>query len=1046
MNKIISDLILESAVKKYYASIKQLFVSNNAETQNYKHIADLLEAFGCKVVDLSCVRSGSSGKNADLYVYHLDDVIGGISPFACVEVKKIGGKANQSQIEAEVTSSGNLIFTDNLSWCFYTNQSITIDNEIQLISQTGDALILNNDKISLFIEAVKNFLLVAPTNINSASQLAKYMASFAKNIRAIIRDIFSNESTPMYSSIYALYSKLEKELLPELNSNDFSDMYAQTIVYGLFIARYNERASTNFNSDMAIRNLSNESELLKQFFMHITMQRNLHTSLKNTIDELCKLYRLADISNLLDKEDQRDPIINFYEQFLSFYDPIQRKSLGAYYTPVQVVRYMIDMVDEILLDDFKISRGLANNDATSMTIKTESGKDTITVSKVSILDPATGTGTFMSEIIKYVRQKYFSGNNSVFYKSWIQAQNSLLSRLIGFEIMMTSYVVARLKMRRTIAETMCEIPDEMIPTNIFLTNTLIELKTQIKKNRQFDFLDFSGAITDEAQNADNWKRFFPIKVIIGNPPYNKSSKNVFDISAYKTEVNGETRLQEKNPKSLNDDYVKFIRFAEEHIKRNGNGILAFITNNGYFNNITFRGMRSSLLRTFDKIYILNLHGNATKAETCPDGSKDENIFNIKTGVGIIIGVKTSQSSEWGKVLFSEIHGLRTEKFSILDSKGIEYKEISIDRESASFIPRYLAGKELYSFGVPLNNLFQSTVSGIVTGNEEVAIASTREELRHRIKIVENDTNGEATTKLFGRFGSGQTALSIQEDVAKSNGKITQITCRPFDDRWTYYSGISSGWICRPRKKESMGQLLEESDCPIGRNIGFVFSRGGVTKHPFPMVLIVDKVVNCRLVSIQTEGAAYVAPLYRFEKELQYGEWKPNISTQYFEQLTANLSLSPKPLELLDYCYGVLFDPNYLRRYKEFLEQDFPKVPIIKDKEQFEKYVSIGEKLRKLHLFLTDVKLDLIIVGSDLKITATAYIDEELFINKTTKITGIPFDVYNYCICGHQVIDKWFKSHKEQSLDFDKFNHIKTVAAILSETILIQETLSNCSNF
>ena len=543
-------------------------------------------------------------------------------------------------------------------------------NGFQLLKERGNnEYELDESKIDLFIATIKDFILEKPSNIRSSNRLAYYMSEYAKTIKTIVFNILQLDSSKaMYNELFALYSKIKEELLPDLEISQFSDMYAQTIVYGLFIARYNDKTIENFTRGEAIENLSKESHLLKQFFQHIATSDNLHPTLNDSIDKLCELYSLTDLGELLNQYEKKDTIVHFYEDFLTYYDLEQKKAFGAYYTPIEVVRFIVNMVDNVLINEFDINNGLSNNDTITINVKCDpytvgTGKSKkvktekdIEVPKVAILDPACGTGTFGAEIIKFIKEKYFSNGNELFYKDWLQNENGLMQRLISFEIMMTSYVIAHLKIRKTLLETLGDQElDQKLPSNIFLTNTLAEPKSIVERNSQLSFFDFSGAITEEAENADQWKCRRPIQVIIGNPPYLASSKSQYDISEYKYETDGKTKLKERNPKWLNDDYVKFIRFSEQHIQKDGKGILAFITNNGYLDNSTFRGMRASLLRTFDKIYILNLHGNSMKKETTPDGSKDENVFDIQVGVSIIVGIKKSLNEKWAQVKYADLY-------------------------------------------------------------------------------------------------------------------------------------------------------------------------------------------------------------------------------------------------------------------------------------------------------------------------------------------------------------------------------------------------------
>jgi len=395
--------------------------------------------------------------------------------------------------------------------------------------------------------------------------------------------------------------------------------------------------------------------------------------------------------------------------------------------------------------------------------------------------------------------------------------------MIGFEIMMTSYAVAHLNVRRTIEETLGATPDVQLPTNIFLTNTLAPPNSSLERMEQMSLFDFSAAITDEAYKADTWKARRPIKVIIGNPPYLAASTNPFDIDAYKTETDGVTPFGERKH-WLNDDYVKFFRFAEQIISRNDEGILAFVSNNGFLDNATFRGMRASLLRTFDKIFVVNLHGNAVKKEVTPDGRKDENIFDIMQGVSLFIGMKNTTSREWANVQYSDLWGLREQKFRELENLSLEYTKLVLDPKMAYFLPFDNSDKLSYEKGVSVVELFPAYVAGVLSGNDKVAITSTRDELIQKIEAVKNATNEQSILNLWGKFSRGQDAEKIQSDALSHDGTVTHISYRPFIKKWTYYTGKSCGWLLWPRDKNVMGHLLDAESSPIGKNIGLVLAK------------------------------------------------------------------------------------------------------------------------------------------------------------------------------------------------------------------------------
>jgi len=618
--------------------------------------------------------------------------------------------------------------------------------------------------------------------------------------------------------------------------------------------------------------------------------------------------------------------------------------------------------------------------------------------------------------------------------------------------MMTSYVVAHLKMRRTIWETLGHAPEVHLPTKIYLTNTLAPPHSSLERTEQMNLFDFSAAITDEAYHADTWKTRRPIKVIIGNPPYLAASTNPFDISAYKTEADGVTDFGERKH-WLNDDYVKFFRFSEQIINDNKEGILAFVSNNGYLDNPTFRGMRASLLRSFDRIYIVNLHGSANKKEVAPDGSKDENIFDIMQGIALFIGIKKTSHSGWAKVFYTDIWETRGEKLLCFANGNLAFSELALDPRMAYFIPFGNDDKEAYEKGVSIANLFPINVTGIVSGNDAVAIAPTKSELSRRIDVVRNATDDTPIYNLWGRFSRGQSASKIQRDVLSPEGVVTPIAFRPFDSRWTYYSGDSCGWVLWPREKKTMGHLLAAPTSPIEENIGLVFCK---TSRSFFSPFVAKHIIAHRLFSAMC-GITYIAPLYlRSETTLDGEEWTANFNKDILAQLTQFLPSSPSPIEVFDYIYGILHDPIYCERFDEFLCRDFPRVPVInceadKDnpdafyvsEDMFRNYVEAGEHLRKLHLMQMKVQVELAIepnTSDDMEISSVKYKSEVLHLNANKRIIGITDEVWNYHIGGYQVLDKWFKSHKGESLTINSFEHIANVVGLLAETIKVQEGL------
>lgn len=1039
MSEYIVDKKIREQIIKYCNEVNKCYKAGNVESSYNKPVIDLIESFGCIAHDFSGARNGDAGENVDIKLWHENEDINSIPPFGAIEVKKINGEDERArkQILIEAKKYGNVILTDNVIWKFYNDESEKMYNGFELLKKnSSNEFEIDETKIELFISTIKDFCLKKPNNIKNSNKLAYYMAEYAKTIKTIVCNILiSEKSRVLYPELHALYLRIKEQLLPELQIDKFSDMYAQTIVYGLFIARYNDSSLTNFTRGEAIANLTKESHLLKQFFQHIATNENLHPTLDDSINKLCELFKLTNLKELLDQYEKKDAIVHFYEDFLGYYDLKQKKEFGAYYTPVSIVDYMVSKVDELLINEFNINNGLANNETSTITVKCDEytrGKSIknekkIEVPKVAILDPSCGTGTFGAEIIKYIKEKYFSDENEIFYTKWLQNENGLMSRLINFEIMMTSYVIAHLKLRRTILETLNNDKlDKDIKTNIYLTNTLAEPKSILERNAQLSLFDFSGAITEEAEQADKWKCRRPLRVIIGNPPYLYSSKNYYDISEYKYETDGQTKLSERNPKGLNDDYVKFIRFAEQHIQKEGQGILAFITNNGYLDNLTFRGMRASLLRTFDKIYILNLHGNSIKRETSPDGSKDENVFDITIGVSIFIGVKTSKSKEWAQVMYSDLYGTRNHKFEMLDSRNIVYQNIKPDKVNARFIPQTKEGQRKYEQGIGLEELFNTVTSGIDSGNDSFAISTERENIIKKINLIQNAQSDEEITKIIGKLYSGQTIPKLKNDV-NSDGEVVLISYRPFENKYTYYTGVSGGWLSRPRDKKVTTCLSN-----ILNNYAMVFQKQG--NSTWNDIFVSKNMVDSHFIG----GKTYVAPLIIDIDNLS-NEKVYNLNETVVKKITQKLSLNVTPEDIFDYCYGILNDLNYRKTNNDFLNKDYPKIPIPENDSYFKKYVDFGSKLRKIHLYgiETSKNLTLNSQNGNIKIEKVKYSNCSISINDNTSIVGISNEVWNYRIGSYQVIDKWLKNHKDEELSFEIFELLKKIVKTIEETIKLQ---------
>jgi len=552
-------------------------------------------------------------------------------PLLYIETKDIGvslDKVEKSTQMARYYGYANLVLTDYLEFRFYRNgERYEEPIIIGKYNRKTRSIESNPDNYEHLKKTLLDFTISHKEPIRSGFHLAKIMGGKAQRIRDNTLQLFI-EDQDNDNNLKKVYETIKKLLVHDLNIEDFADMYAQTLVYGLFIARYNDETPQSFTRSEARELIPASNPFLRHFFDHIAGV-DFPERLEHIVDELCEVFTHADIKKLMDdyykkdktnsKSSNHDAVIYFYEDFLKEYDPKLRKKMGAYYTPLPVVQFIVRSVDFLLKSEFKLLDGLAD------TSKSDSG-----VHKVQILDPAVGTGTFISKVIGNIYEGFKKKNQRGRWPKYVH--NDLLPRLHGFELMMAPYTIAHLKLSMAFKKTGFKYFNRRL--GIYLTNSLEDIPEQ---KGMFAF-GFAESIANESKEATKIKKDIPIMVVLGNPPYSVSSQNKGEwiqnqIKVYKKDLN------ERNIQPLSDDYIKFIRFAEHFIEKNGSGIVAMITNNSFIDGIIHRQMRKHLLETFDDIYVLDLHGNTKKKETSPDGSKDENVFDIMQGVSVNIFIK-----------------------------------------------------------------------------------------------------------------------------------------------------------------------------------------------------------------------------------------------------------------------------------------------------------------------------------------------------------------------------------------------------------------------
>ena len=884
--------------------------------------------------------------------------------------------------------------------------------------------------------------------VKTAQKLAQLMADIARDIERVVPTVAQNQGKSGY--LHKLFLSFKKELLPtlELKADDdkdysFADIYAQTIAYGLFTARvfsyikfkqYQAKhpgydIEPDFYRDNAWEFLPETNPFLRKLFKDISNQKPeaLGEELVGSVSELLSVLRAAEMEAVLldfrQKIGQEDIIIRFYENFLDAYKPQMRERRGVYYTPQPVVSYIVRSVDHILKKDFDLTDGLA--DATKISAKSTNGKKPKKTHKVLITDPAVGTGTFLHEVINHIHQSFEAKP-----EQWSDyVSQDLLPRLLGFELLMAPYAVAHMKLGLQLAELGYKF-DREERLGVYLTNSL-QKAFQIPQNEEY----LSKLFWGEADAANRIKEASPVMVILGNPPYSGHSANNGDwiknllrgkdtvtqqLCNNYFEVDGKP-LGEKNPKWLNDDYVKFIRFGQWRIERTGYGVLAFVTNHSYLDNPTFRGMRQSLMNTFDDIYVLDLHGNSKKKESCPDGSKDENVFDIQQGVSINIFVKhPNGNKEKATIHHADLWGERDRKYNWLEENDLtttQWNTLQPQSEFYLFVPQNNDLRAEYEKGWKVKDIFPVNSVGIVTGQDQKTIGITKEQA----KILAN-------------------SHKIPEDA------VVPILYRPFDRQFVVYD---SKVVTRPRAKVMRHMLA-------GKNLGLLISRQVTNK--FRHIFVSEQVSNFNAIDTAGKfGTGPFFPLYIypennvsepsvFEKEQRI----PNFYRNFIDDITEKLGYLPTPEATFHYIYAILHSPNYRDRYAEFLKIDFPRIPLTSNDEQFRQLADYGEQLVQLHL-MTSPKLNNLItefveesdrtvnIGSATK----AYSNGTVKLNKKCdRFTGVPESVWDFYVGGYQVCHKWLKDRKGRTLSDEDILHYQKIVVALKETIELMNQIDN----
>lgn len=1055
-------------IHAFVSEVQKIYESGAATEHSYRSaLQNLFSSIHHDVAALNEPKRVKCGA-PDFLISRGDLVIGH------VEAKNVGKDLSTlkgrdaEQKQRYLKALPNLIYSNCLDFHFYRRGALI--NRIS-IADFMLGIQPRPDQYAILEHQLKDFAAQRLQTITSSEKLAEIMAGKA----ILIKDVLFNalyEDRHIQTELTDQYQSFQEHLIHDITREDFADIYAETVAYGMFAARLHDDSLDDFSRQEALELLPKSNPFLRALFTYIA-GADLDDRIKWIIDDLADVFQAVDIRRIMENfgsmTGRDDPFLHFYETFLAKYNPAKRKARGVWYTPEPVVNFIVRAVDDVLKTEFGLPMGLA--DTSKLMIDWDTGqkppskkgrmanstKNAVVkkeVHRVQILDPATGTGTFLAEVIKQIAPNV-RGVAKGMWSGYVERE--LIPRLHGFELLMASYAMCHMKLDMVLAELGYQPSGTPPRLGVYLTNSLEEGEPANYT------LPFAQWLSNEVKYANTVKSDIPIMCVIGNPPYSGESANHGDwiedlMDAYKREPGGFSRLEEKTSKWINNDYMKFIRLSEHMIERNGEGILGFITDHGYLDNPTFRGMRWHLLKTFDKLYILDLHGNKRKKENVPDKISDRNVFDIQQGVSVIIAIKKTKSVSpdpkqdgrnvpLSEVYHSDLWGARAKKNEALWHATLKthFSQIVPRGPRYYFRPWDYAAERQFNEGFSIDEFFVCFGNGIVTKRDRLCIQVSEADVEKTLNDIENLEESAFRTK-----------YQLPDDVRdwkyewaradvlnnRKTAKIVRIHYRPFDDRYIFYSGTSRGFVGWPVRRVMENYISVE-------NIGLLAPKALCDKD-FAHVFVASRPSEAIFLSGTTGSNAINFPLYTVMETDQSRRinFDPELYSR-LKSLAADQGNEPNELDAFDYIYGVLHSREYRSENREFLTRDFPHIPWPSSSEEFWRVAEKGGQLRRLHLMqpqTVGLKKFRFEGNGDGIVSRHVFKGGAVWINQTQRFENVPAVAWNFFIGGYQPAQKWLKDRKGQQLDFDEIVHYQNIINTLLETNNIMDTIKlnpNC---
>jgi len=1062
--------MFEQMLKTYFKKIFDVNKTGDAREESYySALEELLETYGDSIekkkFHITTLPKKTEAGNPDFRIWDGKQHIVGYIEAKAPTIEHLDQIETTDQLKRYLHIFPNLILTNFFEFRIYRNgtfiDKVSIARPFMLHKLKTIPRVENE---SNFVKLLEKFFSFSFPKVYDAKTLAMELAKRTRFLKdEVVLQQLEEEETTKKGHIFGFYEAFRRYLISGLTKDDFADLYSQTITYGLFAAR--TRSENSFNRKLAYDYIPRTIGILRDVFKFISLE-DLPQQMEWIIDDISEVLAVTDVRNILHRYFHegkgKDPIVHFYETFLAEYDPKMREKRGVYYTPEPVVSYIVRSLHIILKENFDRSDGFANE-------------------SVTVLDPAAGTLTFLAEASKLAVEEFVSKYGEGGKENLIREQ--ILKNFYAFELMMAPYAIGHLKVSFLLEELGYKLQkDDRF--KLYLTNTL-----EMEELAQSE-LPGMVSLSEESHSAGIVKKEKPILVVLGNPPYSGTSANISDyyiivheeerwvgkgakkkrvlvkykkprkkilktwigqlIDNYKF-VDGQP-LQEKNPKWLQDDYVKFIRFAQWKIDQAGEGVLGFITNHSYLDNPTFRGMRQSLMNSFKEIYILDLHGNTLKKEKCPDGSKDENVFDIKQGVAIVLFIKKKDNpsippvggkeGSGSKIYHSEIWGLRQKKYDWLlgnDLSTTKWQKLSPKSDFYLFIPRGELLLESYEKCPKITEVFPLNGVGMTTARDGFVIDRDKNTLLNRIRLFKNSKYLDDELHSFFQINkkkgwSIRKAWNMLQSISDNdlNKFILPVLYRPFDVRWIFYHD-SVVWRT---VKRVMCHMMQE-------NLGLITARSNKS-HQMDHFYCTKNIMETKCGESTTQSCLF--PLYLYpdaDKKDLFSKKKENINHEFFTTLSRVYKRETTPEEMFHYIYAVLYSNIYRTKYAEFLRIDFPRIPFTKNCNLFIKMGEYGNKLVDLHL-LKSKEINPPIVKfkgkSENKVEKVTYRECKVLINPDQYFEGITEEVWKYQIGGYQVCDKWLKDRKGRILSLDEIRHYCRVVTAIDKTIEIQKEI------